>query len=937
MIRRTMVLAGVLAAAAPAAARFAAPGDPQSGGMRDIMLAYMTPGRWSAEDFLPYVAWLDRAAGGAPRDWFFDAFLFLMYGGAPSGGAYFDGTANAEDWRFYLDLLFADGLCLAGLDRCVAEVGARLGEPERVCPVIIMIPYLDRKLEQLGAPEGDGKPVDPAQDADRAAACTWLLDEVLRRWGESDLSHLRLWGFYWMHEGIGSWDEGLVRSVAGAAHERGMGFHWIPWFRAPGCDRWRELGFDFVIMQPNYAFRPLPRGALVTDEDRLSHNANLSRELGLGVEMEMGSRVLEDPGQRLNLRLYLNHGVDELDGYMSGAVRAWYHVYDAIAAMQRSDRPDLNQMYDDLYHFHQGTYRRRPVSLAEGASCMINGRPEPRLTDGVWLTRGERAERAVVVASPATIELDLGQSQMVGDVRVHVLARDAGEPSPPVVVRALTSRDGRDFMLAAESPCPSPQSWGEWQSAFTLLSFERRMARHLRIEVVGGPKAQIGADEVVVLPTPHLLLGRDCDVEGELLGLQPAAAAVALTDGRLASAAEAEGGARFAGPGSVGLDLGDAWYLRLALAHARWPEGHAPPSCRVVVMDGDTAQMGEQVSGGALGDGWMEVPLPRVPVRVLRFELAGTPEVCWDELELVRLPNLASGKPYVLTPAFEAKYPDSNGTELTDAVLTERGFGDGRTVGWYGVPVSVVIDLGAERPVDALRAHVQGGGHAAVQYPLAMQVWALDEQGVWRALAGGRPQVQVMSSQPVGDQLSELAWLRVDFAPIRTRRVKVCFGANAWLMLSELEVLSGGENLAAGRRYHLFPAPTSEEQYADDAVRLTDGEYARPGEWGKAVGWHTGRPEVAVDLLDPAEVSLVRVHCLGGGPGGVHFPTAEVATSLDGREWSPEVVLSAAPPEPGGEHMTSFLAAELPPRQARYVRVRVQRNGWAMLSEIEVH
>ncbi len=36
----------------------------------------------------------------------------------------------------------------------------------------------------------------------------------------------------------------------------------------------------------------------------------------------------------------------------------------------------------------------------------------------------------------------------------------------------------------------------------------------------------------------------------------------------------------------------------------------------------------------------------------------------------------------------------------------------------------------------------------------------------------------------------ELAWLRLDFAPARARRVKVVFGSNAWLMLSELELLS---------------------------------------------------------------------------------------------------------------------------------------------------
>lgn len=925
MIRATILLSCLLTLAMPAAGQFMPPEHPRAAGMRDIMLAYMRPDRWSAQDFLPYVAWLDHE--DVPRDWFFDSFLFLMYGGAPSGGSYMDGTANLDDWRFYLDLLFAEDRCLAGLERCTADVGARLGQPERILPVIIMIPYLKRDMEQFGAP--GGAPLDPTQDADRAAACTWLVDEVLRRWAQRDFPHLRLWGFYWMYEGIGAWDEALVRTVAGAVHERGMGLHWIPWFRAAGHDRWRALGFDFAIMQPNYAFRPLPRGLLVTDEDRLSHNANLSREAGLGVEMEMGSRVLDDLGHRLNLQLYLNHGVDELDGYMNESVRAWYHPSDIIAVLQRSERPDLNRLYDDLYRFHIGAYTRRRVSLSEGAACTVNGRAEPRLTDGLWMTRGERTDRVMVADAPATIELDLGQAQMVGDVRVHVLERVDADPSAPSLIRVLAGAEAGDLGLAAESPCPALHAWGDWRGGFALLSFERRMARHLRLEVVAGPGSQVGLDEVTVLPTPHLALGRECEVTGDLL-TDPAEARVALTDGYLGGE-----GLAFAGAGSASLDLGDSWYLRSALVHATWPEGSAPPSCRVAVTDGATEQLSEQVT--AAGDGWVRVPLPRMPARSLRFELTGAPQVRWDEIELAPLRNLASDKPYTLDPAFEAKYPDSGGIELTDGVLSERGFGDGRTVGWYGVPVSVVIDVGTETSVNAFRAHVQGGGHAAVRYPAVMQVWAWDEAGVWRALAGGEPQAQVLSSQPVGDQLSELAWLRLDFAPTRTRRVKVVFGSNAWLMLSELQVLSGEENIATGRPYHLFPAPTSEEKYADDAVRLTDGEYARPGEWRKAVGWNTGGPEVVVDLLDPAEVSLVRVHCLGGGHGGVYFPTAEVATSLDGHEWSPEVALSIAPPEPGGSDMSTFLSGELPPRLARYVRVIVQRRGWAMLDEIEVY
>lgn len=86
-MRGAALLVCVLATASRCQSDYCAPDSPRSGGMRDIMLAYIAPDRWASEDFLPYVAYRDKGAGGEPRDWFYDSFLFLMYAGAPSGGA----------------------------------------------------------------------------------------------------------------------------------------------------------------------------------------------------------------------------------------------------------------------------------------------------------------------------------------------------------------------------------------------------------------------------------------------------------------------------------------------------------------------------------------------------------------------------------------------------------------------------------------------------------------------------------------------------------------------------------------------------------------------------------------------------------------------------------------------------------------------------------
>ncbi|MGC9316743.1 MAG: DUF4855 domain-containing protein [Armatimonadota bacterium] len=933
-----LAFATLLAVSAPIGAEFCPPDSPRSGGMRDIMLCYLAADGWSAQHFRPYVAWLDHGAGGVPRDWFYDGWLFLMYGGAPSGGLYATGTANADDWHFYLDLLFDPDRNLAALDATIDEMGRVLDDRNRRCPVIIMIPYLSADLESFGDLDGDGAPEDPTDLEARLTAYRWVVDEVLRRWQARDWRHLDLWGFYWMHEGIRQRDERDVRAVAEYVHERGYGLHWIPWHRAPGWDRAADLGIDFTIMQPNFAFMDVPRGMAVPDEQRLTTNANLAREHGLGVEMEMHTRVATDPGQLLNLQLYLNHGVDELDGYMDEAVRAYYQAGDLIAQLYRSPRAECRRTYDDLYAFHRGTYRRRALSLCEGAACTLDGRPEPRLTDGLWLTQGGRAERAVSASASGLIEVQLPRAEMVGDVRVHVAGRIDGSPGLPTAVRVSTSTDGLKFAPGAQAACGLLAESGGWRSGFVPVAFMPRPARVVRVELSAPEGGSVGVDEVVIYPAPGLLWGRPYEAEGQTVGEAAAAQDASLTDGRLAT--ETENGLAFQQGGSVAFTLDADVYLGQALAHAQW-SGEGAPRCRVVVADGEDTHRSQAAAPVGDGEGWASIDLPTVRAREVRFELTGGPSVTWDELQLRRAHNLALGKPYDLSPAFEAKYPDTGGSELTDGVLTEEGFSDGRTLGWYGQSAArtVLIDLGQPRRVSAVRVQAEGGGYAAVFYPEMMQTWGSLDGETWSLLSSTQPRREVTMSEEVGGEDHELAWLTQQFAATSARLVRLRFATRGWLMLSEIQVISEGRDVALGRSYHLVPPPTSEEPYADDGRRLTDGEYTASGAgWSRAVGWHQGRPEITIDLLQQERVALVRAHVLGGGNGGVLFPESiSVATSVDGEVWTEEVTIREHPAESGHEHLAAYMEARLEPRTARWLRLRLARRGWAMVDEVEVY
>ncbi|NPV48599.1 MAG: DUF4855 domain-containing protein [Armatimonadetes bacterium] len=940
-MRRLSLLALLLVTIVCSQADYCPPDSPQSGGMRDIMLAYMGRDAWKQAAFLPYVAYLDKQQGGKPVDWFYDSWLFLMFGGAPSGGSYAFGSATKADWDFYFDLLFAPDQNLAALNACVEEVGRQLGDTDQVCPVIIMIPHLAPTMRDFGDVDGDGQPEDCSRDADRLKAFRWAVDTVLARWRPEAYPHLRLWGFYWMNEGVYGEDEQVCKDTAAYCHSKGYGLHWIPWFRAGGFDRWRDLGFDFVVMQPNYAFMKNPAGAVVPDEGRLTHNANLSRDHGLGVEMELDTNTEVSPGKRLNLQLYLNHGVDELDGYMNGAVRAYYQAEDFIARLYHSDLRDANRLYDDLYRFHKGTYQRRVVSLCEGAPCTLNGQPAPKLTDGVWLTRGERPERVMTAKSPAVIELDLGPGQIVGDVRVHVAARDGGQPSRPLAVQVETSGGDGAYARVSEAACPELVSRAGWSQGFVLVTCKPHFARAVRITLTAPEGAEVGVDEVVMFPAPHLLWGAPGEVAGEPVGVPAVEAVTLLTDGKLAAGADQPGTLRFAdNGGSATLHLNEAWVLQQARVHVSWTPDAGAPRCRVSALAGDDVAY-ESAWAEAAGEGsaWLELPLASARADTVRFEFSGGRGVGWDETQVTPTPNLAQGKPYTIAPDNERTYDDTGGRELTDGLLTETGFSDGRTVGWFGEGVTVTMDLGREQEPEAVRVFTQGGDYAAVRFPATYQVFGSVDGADWRLLAGGRPEMETVFRQPVGDVVNELAWLGLRLPGTAVRYLRLVFPSNAWLMLSEIEALVRGQNVALGASYHLAPKPKSEAKYADDGIRLTDGDTSRPADgWNKVVGWSEATPEVVVDLLAPARVSLVRAHVLGGGNGGVWYPTSvAVSTSEDGTTWSDEVAVSPSLPEAGRESLVAFVDVEMSPRMARYVRLRLERKGWAMLDEVQVY
>ena len=224
---------------------------PEEAGFADCMLIYNQPER-STEHLMPYVARLD--ADGTPVEWLFDSFLFLFYGGAPSGASYYNGPTNLGDWLHSLDTWFEAGRDLDALAEAVERAAAVLGPPPKPIQVMFSIHYPSAAQTDFGDPAGEGRNLDLSEPADRERLVSWYIDETTRRFRAANHADLELWGFYWMNEDVGPGDDVIVRAAADQLHDRGLRFLWIPYYRAPGYSRWRDLGFDVAILQPNYAF-----------------------------------------------------------------------------------------------------------------------------------------------------------------------------------------------------------------------------------------------------------------------------------------------------------------------------------------------------------------------------------------------------------------------------------------------------------------------------------------------------------------------------------------------------------------------------------------------------------------------------------------------------------------------------------------------------------
>lgn len=367
------------------------------GGVENIILMYNyktenpASGLNTAEKQLIYAAY--HNGKGEIVDTFFDSFLYLPCSTVcPSGGhLYYDAKnpSRASDWLDYEEDLFHADANVPALSQAVATMDEALGTDTEMSVFLSIFStvYGDKGFGDI---QGEINGVDFTNIEDRKKVLKWWIDRMIDRFESGGYDNLRLDGFYWYHEAIETSDPHeveLLKFTADYLHSKGYYFIWIPYYQSSGFATWKSYGFDAAVMQPNYMFNDnIP-------ESRLYDNAEYTKQLGLGVEIEADYGVLSSPDKREKYRDYLRVGVET--GYMH-SIKMYYQDAGVYYNAYKSSDSYYHSVYDETYRYAKGTLT---FGIPELESTVFRGKQDKSFA--IFLdAKDDTVVTAELVASP---------------------------------------------------------------------------------------------------------------------------------------------------------------------------------------------------------------------------------------------------------------------------------------------------------------------------------------------------------------------------------------------------------------------------------------------------------------------------------------------------------------------------------------------------------
>lgn len=310
--------------------------------IQDLALVYQGGAHrldWNESQFRPFV--VHEFADGT-KDWLFDGFLFLEFA-TGKGRTYAMGFAETSamkgDWDHLLDRLFEQGKSLSALDQCIQNVKKEIGEPTYKHQVVLGIPMAHEKQTDWGSL--NGQVMDFTNTEDQLTVIQWYLDELKKRFENGKYENLDLAGFYWVEEDT-IYSKDVIVPVSEYVHAEGQKFYWIPYWKARGYEKWKELGFDIAYLQPNHFFKD------TIPDSRLEEACEIARDLNMALEMEFDKNALYSAPNSTYRRLVSYIDYFEREEVFENSAIAYYTGTDGFLKMSESKHPKDREVMDRL-------------------------------------------------------------------------------------------------------------------------------------------------------------------------------------------------------------------------------------------------------------------------------------------------------------------------------------------------------------------------------------------------------------------------------------------------------------------------------------------------------------------------------------------------------------------------------------------------------------
>lgn len=375
--------------------------------VKDMLLvyhgAYADRGSWTKDDFLPMAGYIEP--DGTIPDQMFDTMLFLP----------FPNMAETKAaWENYMDNLFEPGRQLDALNSAMLEINKRRNSlvlNTKKEKVVLTLPYPSPKVSDWGKLEENGPSLsfDPAKVGEeqayknRLAAVTWYKDKLINRWYQSEYKYLKLEGIYWFQELVDDAapkERELIRNTADMVHYHGFRFYWIPYYGSPGLEEWKDLGFDYAFLQPNYY------QANEVPIERVQLTLDVANKYGMGVEIEGDEKFLRD------MRLYRTYYNQLIAGHKIGIdkdkIHAYYFGSKNLLMAYQSKEQQARKIYDDTYKWMKGKFDMKEFLVPEVVPTPATKPDEqkPNTGDGNTATKDESEKKDSQKAEDQKVETE---------------------------------------------------------------------------------------------------------------------------------------------------------------------------------------------------------------------------------------------------------------------------------------------------------------------------------------------------------------------------------------------------------------------------------------------------------------------------------------------------------------------------------------------------